>query len=108
MSEPFSPYILMTEVKQELIAYLKAFSLITLFMSLGCGVYDTGKEALVNKPLQSSQNQQSLLEARGRVESSRRDYENCIERNSNEPAKCDNYKQAYDKAVEDYSSLQTQ
>ncbi|MGH7901702.1 MAG: hypothetical protein ACRENZ_08180 [Thermodesulfobacteriota bacterium] len=91
-----------------MINYLKFFGLITLFMSLGCGIYDTGKEILVDKPLQSSQNQQSLLEARGRVESSRRDYEDCLEQNSNEPAKCDSHKQTYEKAVEDYSSLQTQ
>ena len=87
---------------------LKLISLLTLISSIGCGIYDTGKEILVDKPLQSSQNQQALIEAREKVESSRRDYENCLKQNSNEPAKCDNDKQTYDKAVEGYSSLQSQ
>lgn len=75
---------------------------------MGCGFYDTGKEILVDKPLDSSQRRQKLLDARESVEKSRRDYENCLKKNSGDESKCENYKNTYNEDVETYGSLQTQ
>ncbi|MGC1135801.1 MAG: hypothetical protein WA941_23455 [Nitrososphaeraceae archaeon] len=74
----------------------------------GCGYYDTGKEMLVDKPLDSSQRSQKLLDARESVEKSRRDYENCLKKNPEDDSRCENYKKSYEENVETYSSLQSQ
>jgi hypothetical protein len=74
----------------------------------GCGYYDSGKEMLVDKPLDSSRRQQELLDARAGVEKSRRDYENCLNKNSEDESKCENFKTTYEQNVENYSSLQSQ
>jgi hypothetical protein len=80
----------------------------TITPLVGCGFYDTGKEILVDKPLASSQRTQKLLDARERVKESRRDYENCLKKNSGDESKCENYKNTYNQDVETYSSLQSQ
>lgn len=80
----------------------------TIIPLAGCGFYDTGREILVDKPLDSSQRRQKLLDARERVEKSRRDYENCLKKNSGDESKCENYKNAYNEDVETYGSLQSQ
>lgn len=74
----------------------------------GCGYYDTGKEMLVDKPLDSSQRKQKLLDARESVEKSRRDYENCLKKNPEDESRCENFKTTYEQNVETYSSLQSQ
>jgi len=86
--------------------------LITLFITLipvaGCGFYDSGKEILVDKPLDSSKKRQKLLDTRERVERTKRDYENCLKKNPADESVCENYKRSYEKEVETYSSLQSQ
>jgi hypothetical protein len=74
----------------------------------GCGYYDTGKEMLVDKPLDSSKRKQELLNAREGVEKSRRDYENCLKKNPVDESTCESYKTTYEQNVETYSSLQSQ
>ena len=86
---------------------LIAISIIIIPLA-GCGYYDTGKEMLVDKPLDSSQRRQKLLDAREKVEKSRRDYENCLRKNPNDVSICDNYKKVYDEDVETYSRLQSE
>ncbi len=73
-----------------------------------CGYYDTGKEMLVDKPMDSSKRRQKLLDAREGVEKSRRDYENCLKKNPADESTCENYKTTYEQNVETYSSLQSQ
>jgi hypothetical protein len=80
----------------------------TIIPLTGCGYYDTGKEILVDKPLDSSQRKQKLLDARERVVKSRREYDNCLKKNSGDESKCENYKNSYNQDVETYGSLQTQ
>lgn len=74
----------------------------------GCGYYDTGKELLVDKPLDSSRRRQELLDAREGVTKSRRDYENCVKKNPEDESRCENYKTTYEQNVEKYSSLQSE
>ena len=86
---------------------LIAISIIIIPLA-GCGYYDTGKEMLVDKPLDSSQRRQKLLDAREKVEKSRRDYENCLKKNPQNEPTCESYKTTYEQNVETYSSLQSQ
>ncbi|HEX9665150.1 MAG TPA: hypothetical protein VGA95_01165 [Thermodesulfobacteriota bacterium] len=81
---------------------------ITITPLAGCGYYDTGKEILVDKPMDSSKRRQKLLDAREMVEKSRRNYENCLKKNPEDESRCENYKKSYEKDVETYSSLQSQ
>jgi hypothetical protein len=91
-----------------LIKLILILASITIIPAVGCGYYDTGKEILVDKPMDSSQRRQKLLDARERVEKSRRDYENCLKKNPEDESRCENYKTSYEKDVETYSSLQSQ
>ncbi len=63
---------------------------------------------LVDKPLDSSQRRQKLLDVRQEVEKSRKDYENCLKKNPDDQSSCENYKRSYEENVETYSSLQSQ
>ncbi len=83
-------------------------SFLIIFPIAGCGYFDTGKEILVDKPLDSSQRRQKLLEARQGVEKSRKDYENCLKKNPEDQSVCENYKRSYEENVEAYSSLQSE
>ena len=87
---------------------LLIFSVAFLMLFSSCGAYDIGKEILVDKPFDSARSRQDLLDAREKVKKSRREYENCLEKNREDPSKCESYKKSYEKAVEDYSSLQSE
>jgi len=83
-------------------------SIVFFILLSSCGAYDTGREILVDKPFQSARSKQDLLDARERVEKSRRVYENCLEKNPEDPSKCESYKKSYEKEMEDYGSLQSE
>ena len=73
---------------------------------MGCSAYDAGNEILVENPLGSARTTQDLLDAREKVEKSRREYENCLEKNPDATSKCEARRRSYEKNVEEYSTLQ--
>ncbi len=85
---------------------LSKLILLALFIVCGCSYAKSGKEIGIDSPLKESRTKQSLSKARQDVEESRRDYDKCMSRYSQDETKCQTEKKRYDEDVETYTSLQ--
>ena len=81
--------------------------LIMILPLAACSSIKSGKNIAIDSPLKESRTKQSLSEARQDVEKTRRDLDDCVANYSGDESKCAGEKERYDKAVEEYVSLQT-
>lgn len=86
---------------------LIVLTVILILPVIGCNAFKTGKDIAIDNPMSESKKKQSLNDARQEVEKSRYLLDQCLKTNSGDQTRCQSQKDAYDKDVADYVSLQT-
>lgn len=91
---------------------LFAAILVSVFC-VNCGMYEKSKDYVKDTeilegvdPIKESSKNKSLAEARNDVRKSKKEYNDCLERNSNNEAACETQKARYDHDTEKYMAIQ--
>ena len=88
--------------------------LITVLMFSGCSTVDKGKEfvkennPVKENPLKKANKKEALTEARANVKKSKREYQNCLDRNSGDELSCEREKEVYEHDTDIYIEIQRQ
>ncbi len=87
---------------------LISLTVISIFPAVACTTFKTGKNIAIDNPMSESKKKQSLNEARQAVEKSRSALDQCMSANGGDQTKCESEKSAYDRDVQNYTSIQSE
>ncbi|NIP30321.1 MAG: hypothetical protein GTO02_09590 [Candidatus Dadabacteria bacterium] len=85
-----------------------------LIFFINCGYYEKSKdyvkesEIIKTNPIKESSKKDSLTRARNNVKESKKEYQDCLKRNSNEETACESYREKYESDTEEYIKIQQQ